>query len=61
MNDPDIEKAVRRGVGIAALRRLRRMVDAENAQGAADARWATRLSWLFALAAALLLAWLAFR
>ena len=29
-NDPDIERNVRRTVGIAALRRIRRIVDADN-------------------------------
>jgi hypothetical protein len=57
-NDPEIDNAVRRSVGIAALRRLRRMVDAENAQDALQARWAKRLSWAFAVAAVLTLAWL---
>jgi hypothetical protein len=61
MTNPEIDKAVRRTVGIAALRRLRVLVDAENAQDTIQARWAVRLSWAFALAAAMTLAWLAFR
>lgn len=61
MSDPRIEEAVRRTVGIAALRRLRRMVDAEAAADAASARWARRLGWAFALAAVLAVAWIGFR
>lgn len=61
MTDPEIDNAVRRTVGIMALHRLRGLVDAENAQDATQARWAVRLSWAFALVAALTLAWLAFR
>jgi len=61
MTDPDIDKAVRRVVGFAALRRLRRMADAEMAHEHEEARWAVRLSWGFGLAAVLALAWLAFR
>ncbi len=61
MNEPDIEKAVRRTVGIAALRKLRDMADAEKQNDETQARWAFRLSWLFAIAALLTVAWLAFR
>ncbi|MDD5248060.1 MAG: hypothetical protein PHY45_03690 [Rhodocyclaceae bacterium] len=61
MSDPDIEDAVKRLAGFAALRRLRRLVDADQAQQDAQARWAARLAWAFALAAVLALAWLAFR
>ncbi|MGE5466943.1 MAG: hypothetical protein ACM3Y9_05905 [Ignavibacteria bacterium] len=61
MSDPRIEEAVRRSVALAALRRLGRMANAERAQDAEQARWATRLSWTFAAAALLALAWLAFR
>lgn len=61
MSDPRIDEAVRRTVGIAALRRLRRMVEAEAAADAASARWARRLSWILAAAAVLAVAWIGFR
>ncbi len=61
MSDEEVNGAVRRVVGFAALRRLRGMVDAANANDKEDARWAQRLSWALALAAAAALAWLAFR
>ena len=60
-DDPEIQRAVRRTVGIAALRRLRRIVDADNALEAEKARWGRRLSILFLLAAALALAWILIR
>ena len=60
-DDPEIQRAVRRTVGIAALRRLRRMVDADNALEAEKTRWARRLSILLLLAAALALAWILIR
>ena len=60
-DDPKIRHAVRRTVGIAALRRLRRIVDADNALEANKALWARRLSILFLLAAVLALAWFAIR
>ena len=60
-DDPEIQRAVRRTVGIAALRRLRRIVDADNALEADKARWARRLSILFILAAVLALAWIVIR
>ncbi|QDX81909.1 hypothetical protein B9N43_11985 [Denitratisoma sp. DHT3] len=52
MNHEFVERQVRRGVGVATLRRLRRMVDAENAQNAVEARWARRLTGLFLFLAA---------
>lgn len=61
MSDGDIGDAVRRSVGVAALRRLRNLVNVNQAQRRADARWAARLAWAFALAALLAVAWLAFR
>jgi len=61
MTDPDVDKAVRRVVGFAALRRLRRMANAEKSQERDETRWAVRLSWAFGIAAVLTLAWLAFR
>ena len=51
MTDEDREKAVRRLVGVATLRRLRRMVDAEADAKHAEARWARRLGWGFAILA----------
>ena len=60
-DDPEIQRAVRRTVGIAALRRLRRMVDAEQALEANNARWVRRLSVFFILAAVLALAWTVIR
>jgi len=59
--DPEIRRAVRRTVGIAALRRIRRIVDADNALEAGKQRWAWRLSIFFVLAAAIALAWIAIR
>jgi hypothetical protein len=61
VSDPEIERNVRRSVGIAALRRLRRMVDAETEQEAEKSALATRLAWAFALAAVAAVAWIAFR
>lgn len=60
-NDPDIERNVRRTVGIAALRRIRRIVDADSALEAEKSRWARRLSLFLIVAAALVLAWIAIR
>ncbi|MBI4985402.1 MAG: hypothetical protein HZC24_08690 [Rhodocyclales bacterium] len=57
----DEDKAARRSAAIAALRRLRQLVDAENRQQASDARWAARLGAAFLAAALLWVAWLAFR
>ena len=58
-DDPKIERNVRRTVGIAALRRIRRIVDADNELEADKQRWARRLSIFFLLAALLALAWIA--
>ncbi|KAF0162828.1 MAG: hypothetical protein FD157_3602 [Rhodocyclaceae bacterium] len=60
-DDPEIQRAVRRTVGIAALRRIRRIVDADNELEAGKQRWARRLSILLILAAVLALAWIAIR
>jgi hypothetical protein len=51
---------VRRTVGIAALKRIRRIVDADNALEADKRRWA-RFAMAFALADALALAWMLIR
>jgi hypothetical protein len=60
-DDPEIQRAVRRTVGIATLRRLQRIVDADNALEADKAHWARRLSIFFTLAAVLALAWIMIR
>ena len=60
-DDPEIRRAVRRTVGIAALKRIRRIVDADNALEADKRRWARRLAMLFMLAALLVLAWMLIR
>jgi hypothetical protein len=59
--DPDIERNVRRTVGIAAMRRIRRIVDADNELEAQKARLARRIALALLAAAALALAWFAFR
>ena len=46
MSDSEIDRHVRRIVGIATLRRLRRMVDSENANDARQAMLAKRLGVL---------------
>jgi hypothetical protein len=56
--DPEIRRAVRRTVGIAALRRIRGIVDADNQLEADKSRWARRLAVFFLLAALLALAWI---
>ncbi len=61
IDDPEIKRNVRRAVGIAALRRMRRIVDADNALEAAKRRWARRLSIVLLLAALLALAWIVIR
>ena len=60
-DDSEIQRAVRRSVGIAALRRIRRIVDADNALEAEKTRWARRLAIAFVLAALLVLGWMAIR
>jgi len=59
--DEKIQRAVRRTVGIAALKRIRRIVDADNALETEKSRWALRLSIFFMLVAVLALAWIAIR
>jgi hypothetical protein len=60
-DDAEIQRAVRRTVGIAALRRIRRIVDADNALEAEKSRWVRRLAQLLVVAVALVLAWIAIR
>ena len=59
--DPEIERNVRRTVGIEALRRIRRIVDADNELEAQKARWARRITLALVAAALLAVAWIAFR
>ncbi|HJW26722.1 MAG TPA: hypothetical protein VJ576_17625 [Rhodocyclaceae bacterium] len=56
-----VDRASRRLAGLAALRRLRRLVDEENALEFWRARWAFRLGTLFAVVGAALLAYLLIR
>lgn len=58
MRDEYVDRMVRRRVGLDALRRLRRMVDAERAQEAGNARLALRLTLLLAVLAGLTFAFL---
>lgn len=49
-DQPDIAHATRRLVGISALRKLRRLVDEENAQERNEARWAFGIGIVFVVA-----------
>lgn len=60
MSDPELDRAVRRTVGLAALRRIRQIVDADIARERAAARLARWLAPLLALAALAVVAWIAF-
>ena len=60
-DDPEIRRAVRRTVGIAALHRIRRIVDADNALEASKQKWARRLTIFLILATVLALAWIVIR
>ena len=53
MSDEHVDRMVRRRVGLDALRRLRRLVDAERAQEADNARLAQRLTIALAVLAGL--------
>lgn len=56
MSAGDIERQVRKLVGIAALRRLRQVVDSEIANDAQKTIWARRLgNWLTGLAVLLII------
>ncbi|HEX5392241.1 MAG TPA: hypothetical protein VFW68_03115 [Rhodocyclaceae bacterium] len=59
--DDPVQQAVRRQTGIAALRRLRKMVDDEVAQDRLHARWARRLGVVLVVAAIVAVVWLAQR
>jgi hypothetical protein len=58
VKDEYVDRMVRRRVGLDTLRRLRRMVDAERAQEAGNARLALRLTLLLAVLAGLTFAFL---
>lgn len=53
MSDEYVDRMVRRRVGLAVLRRLRRLVDAERAREAQDVRLARRLALVLAVLAGL--------
>jgi hypothetical protein len=57
----ELQRVVRRAVGIAALRRIRRIVDADNELEASKLKWARRVSVFLIIAAAFALAWIVFR
>lgn len=59
--DPEIDRAVRRTVGIAALRKLRKLVDADAQQKAHDAAVGRVLVRVFGVLFLLALLWLALR
>ena len=61
IEEEKLQRAVRRTVGIAAMKRIRRIVDADNRLEAGKQRWARRLSVLFILAALLVLACIVIR
>ena len=53
--DPDQEYAVKRALGISALRHLRHLVDEENAQQRNNALWESRIGAAFVIVLALVL------
>lgn len=55
MTPPDIDQAIRRTTGFAALRQIRRLVDDEIALENWRARWALRIGTAFAAIGGLLL------
>jgi len=60
VSDEDyIRRSVRRRVGLAALRRIRRLVDEDARREAANRRWARPVAMLLAVAALLAIAWIA--
>lgn len=61
MNDAEIERNVRRTVGLAALKRVSQLAREEQAREAAAARLARRMAWAIAFLAAVGLAWLSVR
>ncbi|MCK9284490.1 MAG: hypothetical protein M0P39_09440 [Rhodocyclaceae bacterium] len=61
MSDDYIARVVRRQVGIAALRRIRTLVDAEASLDEKNRRWAKRLAVVFIVIAVVALTWIAVR
>jgi hypothetical protein len=59
--DPEIEHAVRRRVGIAALRKIRKLVDEDARQQADEAALGRSLAWIFGVLFVLALLWLVLR
>lgn len=59
--DADIERAVRRTVGIAALRKIRKLVDADAEQQSREAALGRVLTWVFGVLFLLAVLWLALR
>jgi|GEM_PF-3378966 len=57
-NKEYIDRVVRRKVGIAALRHIRKLVDTENESDQFAARRARQLGWLFAALALLFVLYL---
>jgi hypothetical protein len=60
-DDPDVQRAVRRTVGIAALKQMHRLIAAEKLQEASNHRFALWFGGLCAVAAIAVVAWMAFR
>jgi hypothetical protein len=54
MTQPDIEQAIRRTTGFAALRQIRRLIDEDIALENWRARWALRIGTAFAAIGGLL-------
>jgi len=52
MGDEYVDRMVRRRIALDALRRLRRLVDAERVRDAGNARWARRIALASGLFAA---------
>ena len=60
-DDPDIQRAVRHTVGIAALKKMHQLIDAEKRQEASDHRFALWFGGLCAVAAIATVVWMGFR
>ena len=60
-DDPDIQRAVQRTVGIATLKKMHQMIAAEKQQEASNQRFALWFGGLCAVAAIAVVAWIAFR
>lgn len=57
-NDPAVQAASARAAGISALRKIRKLVEAEKTQDQIKIRWARRISLLIALLVGLVLTYL---